>query len=117
VKISVAFVLESDNFISMRHTIINTQEGTYLEMDCEADQSASQALAFIGFYLKRSDGKDLSQDSDEIKEFVCVDWSDYSVVFKFLEGWYENACLKALTELGYSVEEADQPENVIQFSF
>jgi hypothetical protein len=47
---------------------------------------------------------------------MVIDWSDSTLVFKFMEGWYENACLKALTELGYSVEE-EELTNVVHVAF
>ena len=92
-----------------------TNEDSVELVDLNPEDAYSQALAHVGFYLKRTDGQDLSQDSDDIKEFMLIDWSDSSLVFKFMEGWYENACLKALTELGFSVVES-APENIIQFA-
>lgn len=97
----------------MTYEITNEDSSQFVELNPE--DAYSQALAHVGFYLKRLDGQDLSQDSDDIKEFMVMDWSDNSLVFKFMEGWYENACLKALTELGFSVVE-NEPENIIQFA-
>ena len=115
-KISVALLLVSDRFISMTYAIRNTQENSVEYTELNQEDAYSQALAHVGFYLKRTDGQDLSQDSDDIKEFMVIDWNDSTLVFKFMEGWYENACLKALTELGYSVEE-EQPENILHVTF
>ncbi|MFZ9657891.1 MAG: hypothetical protein ACO29Z_04310 [Crocinitomicaceae bacterium] len=115
-KISVAFDLTSVRFISMTYAIRNSSDDSTEYTELNAEDAYSQALAHVGFYLKRTDGQDLSQDSDDIKEFMVIDWSDSTLVFKFMEGWYENACLKALTELGYSVEE-EQPTNVLHVTF
>ena len=97
----------------MTYEITNEDSSEFVELNPE--DAYSQALAHVGFYLKRTDGQDLSQDSDDVKEFAVIDWSDNSLVFKFMEGWYENACLKALTELGFSVVE-NEPENIVQFA-
>ncbi len=85
-------------------------------VDLNSREAFEQALNHLGFYLTYSDGTPILTDGDDIKEFALIDSSDNSLVFNFFEGWYENACLKALTELGYSVYE-EHPENIVQVSF
>jgi hypothetical protein len=39
-------------------------------------------------------------------------------ILSFFESWFENACLYALTDLGYSVEEGDLlADKIVQVSF
>ena len=100
----------------MTYTIINETENSTESVDLNPREAFEQALNHLGFYLTLSDGTPILTDGDDIKEFALIDSSDNSLVFNFFEGWYENACLKALTELGYSVEE-EHIENIVQVSF
>ena len=98
----------------MTYTITNETENTTELMDLNPREAFEQALNHLGFYLTYSDGTPILTDGDDIKEFSLIDSSDNSLVFNFFEGWYENACLKALTELGYSVDE-ENPDNILTF--
>jgi hypothetical protein len=62
----------------------------------------SDALAHAGYFLKT----DNQFDSSDIKDYTLVDVNG-DFVWAFKEGFFENACLTALTELGYSVDEGD----------
>jgi hypothetical protein len=98
----------------MTYTIINEQEKTTELFEGDSETIFSDALAHLGYFLQFS-----GEDSVDIKEYNCVDVNG-DLVFSFLDGFYENACLYALTELDYSVDEGDwtkQPENVIVGSF
>lgn len=101
----------------MTYTITN-EDGSEL-VDLNPREAYEQALNYLGFYLTYADGTPILTDGDDIKEFSLYDSSN-SLIFNFFEGWYENACLRALTDLGFSVDEGDwtkQPENVIVGSF
>jgi len=98
----------------MTYTITNETENTTELMDLNPREAFEQALNHLGFYLTYSDGTPILTDGDEIREFSLIDSSDNSLVFNFFEGWYENACLKALTELGYSVDK-ENPDNILTF--
>lgn len=100
----------------MTYKITNETEGSTEYVDLNPRETFEQALNHLGFYLTYSDGTPILTDGDDIKEFALIDSSDNSLVFNFFEGWYENACLKALTELGYSIDE-EHPDNIIQGSF
>jgi hypothetical protein len=100
----------------MTYKITNETEGSTEYVDLNPREAFEQALNHLGFYLTYSDGTPILTDGDDIKEFALIDSSDNSLVFNLFEGWYENACLKALTELGYSVEE-EQPTNVLHLTF
>ena len=99
----------------MTYKITNETEGSTEYVDLNPREVFEQVLNYLGFYLTLSDGTPILTDGDDIKEFALIDSSDNSLVFNFFEGWYENACLKALTELGYSIDE-EHPDNIIQFS-
>jgi hypothetical protein len=62
----------------------------------------SDALAHVGYFLKTEN----QYDSSDIKDYTLVDVNG-DFVWAFKEGFFENACLTALTELGYSVDEGD----------
>jgi len=62
----------------------------------------SDALAHAGYFLKTEN----QYDSSDIKDYTLVDVNG-DFVWAFKEGFFENACLTALTELGYSVDEGD----------
>ncbi len=100
----------------MTYTITNENDNITELVDLNPREAFEQALNHLGFYLTLSDGTPILTDGDDIKEFALIDSSDNSLVFNFFEGWYENACLKALTELGYSVEE-EHVDNIVQVSF
>ena len=98
----------------MTYKITNEETSEFVEFDSEIVYE--QALNHLGFYLTLADKSPMIGDSDEIKEYALMDSTDNTLVFNFFEGWHENACLKALSELGYSVEQ-EHPENIIQFAF
>ena len=72
-------------------------------LDIEPDNANEIALKELGYSVRCFE----TVDSDEIKQYNCIDDSDNSVVFYFYDGWKENACLMALTELGYDLSEGD----------
>ena len=98
----------------MTYKITNEETSEFVELDSEIVYE--QALNHLGFYLTLADKSPMIGDSDEIKEYALMDSTDNTLVFNFFEGWHENACLKALTELGYSVEE-QQIQNVLHVTF
>ena len=100
----------------MRYTITNDEEKTSEIVDLNPREAFEQALNHLGFHLESADRTPILTDGDSIKEFALIDSKDNSLVFTFFEGWYENACFKALTELGYSVEEVDD-SNIVQVDF
>lgn len=100
----------------MRYAIKNIEEGSEEYVDLNPREAFEQALNHLGFYLTDADGLPILTDGDKIKQFNLMDSTDNTLVFSFFEGWYENACLKALTELGYSVEE-EEIANVVQVTF
>lgn len=86
----------------MTYTITN-DEGTMDSIEVEnIDTLYADALAHAGFFLKTDD----QYDSSNIKDYIVVDVNG-DFVFTFKEGWFENACLTALTELGFSIDEGD----------
>ena len=99
----------------MTYTITNDLEKTAETIEIENSEYVySDALAHVGYFLKTED----QYDSSDIRDYTLVDVNG-DFVWAFKEGWFENACLTALTELGYSVDEGDwsKPENVIVGSF
>ncbi len=62
----------------------------------------SDALAHVGYFLKTEN----QFDSSDIRDYTLVDVNG-DFVWAFKEGYFENACLAALTELGYFVDEGD----------
>jgi hypothetical protein len=97
----------------MTYEITNEDSSEFVDLNPR--EAYEQALNHLGFHLTYADGTPVLTDGDDVKEFSLIDSNDNSLVFKFFEGWYENACLKALTELGFSVVES-APENIIQFA-
>ena len=99
----------------MTYTITNDLEKTAETIEIENSEYVySDALAHVGYFLKTED----QYDSSDFRDYTLVDVNG-DFVWAFKEGWFENACLTALTELGYSVDEGDwtKPENVIVGSF
>ena len=99
----------------MTYTITNDLEKTAETIEIENSEYVySDSLAHVGYFLKTED----QYDSSDIRDYTLVDVNG-DFVWAFKEGWFENACLTALTELGYSVDEGDwsKPENVIVGSF
>jgi rhodanese-related sulfurtransferase len=99
----------------MKYTLTNQEDLSEIVLDIEAENPNEVALKEIGYSVHCF----AHLDSDEIKQYNCIDNSDNSVVFYFYEGWRENACLAALNELGYDLSEGDwtQPENIETCAF
>ena len=100
----------------MTYTITNEDSSELVDLNPR--EAYEQALNYLGFYLTYADGSPILTDGDDIREFSVYDSSN-TLLFNFFEGWYENACLRALTDLGFSVDEGDwvTPTNLIQASF
>lgn len=108
--------LHSMTYETTPYRIINDEEQTQEICNFRKDCWFEQALIWLGFHLERTDGECIDLDDDSVKEYSLLDSSDNSLVFSFFDSFYENACLKALTELGYSVEEVDD-SNIVQVDF
>jgi hypothetical protein len=98
----------------MTYTIINDLEKTAELFEGNEETVFCDVLNYLGYYLKF----DNSLDSSDVKEYTLVDSNDDKIL-AFFESFFENACLYALTDLGYSVDEGDwvTADNVIIGSF
>lgn len=97
----------------MTYTITNDLEKTAELFEGNEETIFCEALNYLGYYLKF----DNSVDNGDVKEYHLVDSND-DLILSFFESWFETACLYALTDLGYSVDEGDWvPNNIIVGSF
>jgi hypothetical protein len=104
----------SSMFLSMTYTILEGN-GTSAEVfKTENTENAwFEALNYLGYKIKY----DSSIAEDEVKEYSLFD-SDGDLILRFFETFVENACVYALTDLGYSVEEGDLlADKIVQVSF
>jgi hypothetical protein len=85
----------------MTYTITFEDTAETIEIE-NSEYVYSDALGHVGYFLKTED----QYDSSNIKDYIVVDVNG-DFVWSFKEGWFENAALTALTELGYSVDEGD----------
>jgi hypothetical protein len=98
----------------MTYTIINDLEKTSEIFHPEGFENIyCEVLNYLGYYLSF----DNSSDNGDVKEYNLMDSNDDKIL-SFFESWFENACLYALTDLGYSVEEGDLlADKIVQVSF
>ena len=98
----------------MTYTITDDNQKTTELFEANEETVFCDVLNYLGYYLKF----DTSLDDSDVKEYTLVDSND-DKIFSFFESFFENACLYALTDLGYSVDEGDwvTADNVIVGSF
>jgi len=97
---------------------INMQPYTLIEDDTsfqeevminkESEQTPEeQALTHLGFRVEPK------SSSDEIREYFIVDKDDGVQIHSFKDYSYDNACVFALTVLGYSLYEGEAELNML----
>jgi hypothetical protein len=105
----------------MRYTLFHTDGEIAEIMNLESQNPYEEVLARLDFRVECVNEDFI--DSDEVKEFRVIDATDESEVCTFLSSWYENACIEALSEIGYQLDVGDwtkkdsHPSNVIHLTF
>jgi len=94
----------------MKYILTNEEQGfAPEEVEFDEAKASEEALGYVGFRLEPK----VSNDDDKVRQFFLIENETGNEIWNFFDYYYENACLAALTELGYSLYEGEAELNFL----
>jgi hypothetical protein len=89
----------------MKYILTNEEQGfAPEEVEFDEAKASEEALDYVGFRLEPK----VSDDDHKVRQFFLIENETGNEIWNFFDYYYENACLTALTELGYTLFEDEE---------
>lgn len=88
----------------MNYLLVNEDYNLEEKVEFESNKASEEALDYLGFRIEPK----FSDCDDKVRQYFLIENETGNEIWNFFDYYHENACLTALTELGYTLYEDEK---------